>query len=79
MERILAALARPKSILEGLAEEGRLHLAVLGTDPIVPRSTADYQALLREEALHHGQTQPPSPASPDQPAPDADPAAPGPT
>lgn len=76
VERILAAVARPKSILEGLAEEGRLQLTVRATDPIGPRPTADYQALLPEEPPHHGPAQPPSP---NQAAPDTDPSTPGPT
>lgn len=47
VERILAATARPKSLLETLADEARLRLEQLHPDPPVPpRSTAEYQFLL---------------------------------
>ena len=50
VERILAAQARPKDVLEGLAEEERRHLPPgLASDPIGPRPTSDYQPLLPEE------------------------------
>jgi hypothetical protein len=51
VERILAAQAKPKTVLQSLAEQDREHLEPLLDDsPVAPRSTADYQPLLREEA-----------------------------
>jgi transposase len=50
VERILAAQARPRSILEALAEEERRSLpAAFTADPVPPRPTSDYQPLLPEE------------------------------
>lgn len=47
VERILAATARPKSLLETLADEARPRLEQLHPDPPVPpRPTAEYQFLL---------------------------------
>jgi transposase len=55
VERILAAQARPKGVLESLAEEERRHLPPgLASDPIGPRPTSDYQPLLPEEAADDG-------------------------
>ena len=55
VERILAAQARPKSILERLAEEERRHLPPqLPTDPVHPRPTSDYQPLLPPEPQSDG-------------------------
>jgi transposase len=55
VERILAATARPKSVLASLAEQERQHLdPCLRADPVAPRPTADYQHLLTPEACSHG-------------------------
>jgi transposase len=49
VERILAATARPKSLLENMADEARQRLGPLHPDPPVPpRLTAEYQSLLEE-------------------------------
>jgi len=55
VERILAAQAKPKSVLEALADEERRHLEPLLDEPVPPRSTAEYQQLC-EEPRDHGQT-----------------------
>ena len=61
VERILAAQAHPKGVLEDLAEEERRHLPPgLANDPIGPRPTSDYQPLLPEESADDG---PPSETS----------------
>ena len=61
VERILAATAKPKSILASLAEQERQHLEpYLRNDPVAPRPTADYQHLLTPEACNDG---PPSPTA----------------
>lgn len=54
VERILAAQARPKSILEALADDQRHRLQPLLDEPVSPRSTAEYQQLC-EEPQDHGQ------------------------
>src|SRR5262249_36515859 len=55
VERILAAQARPKGVLEGLAEEECRHLPpALASDAIRPRPTSDYQPLLPEEPAADG-------------------------
>jgi transposase len=49
VERILAVTARPKGLLETLADEARERLAQLHPDPPVPpRPTSDYQSLLED-------------------------------
>jgi hypothetical protein len=49
VERILAATAKPKSLLETMADEVRQRLEQLHLDPPVPpRPTAEYQSLLGE-------------------------------
>jgi transposase len=66
VERILAANAKPKSILASLAEQERQHLdPYLRDDPVAARPTAAYQHLLTSEACHHG---PPPPAAHDSTA-----------
>lgn len=66
VQRILSATARPKPVLEVLADEERRHLdPLLRADPVPPRPLSDYQQLCPEGDTH-GQT---SPAS-DQPATD---------
>jgi transposase len=55
VERILAAQAQPKSILESLEAEARPHLAALvGDQPVPPRSTAEYLHLLQDSTPEHG-------------------------
>jgi transposase len=47
VQRILAATARPKPVLEALAEEERRRLdPLLRADPVVPRPLSDYQHLM---------------------------------
>ena len=58
VQRILAATARPKPVLEALADEERRRLdPLLRADPVPPRSLSDYQHLGREGDAH-GQTPP---------------------
>jgi transposase len=57
VERILAVQARPKSVLEQLAEEERRHLQpLLDKDPIQPRPVSAYEPLLLKEPTDHEQT-----------------------
>jgi hypothetical protein len=54
VERILAAQAKPQSILDALAAHERRHLpAHLSDDPVVPRPTTAYGNLV-EESTDHG-------------------------
>jgi transposase len=77
VQRILAATARPRPVLEVLAEEERRRLApLLVDDPVRPRPLSDYQPLCRE-GDPHGETPaanepsagPRNPAATDGPAP----------
>jgi hypothetical protein len=53
VERILSAQANPKSVLDRLSAEARPQLtALVGDEPVAPRSTADYLSLL--EPTDHG-------------------------
>ncbi|TME25761.1 MAG: IS21 family transposase [Chloroflexi bacterium] len=54
VERILAAQAKPKSVLEALADDDRRRLQPLLDEPVSPRSTAEYQQLC-EDPNDHGQ------------------------
>jgi hypothetical protein len=54
VERILAAQAKPKSVLETLADDQRRYLQPLLDERVSPRSTAEYQQLC-EEHHDHGQ------------------------
>lgn len=55
VERILAAQAQPKSVLDSLEAEARPHLAALvGDQPVPPRSTAEYLHLLEGSTREHG-------------------------
>jgi transposase len=55
VERILAATAKPRSILACLAEQERQHLEpYLRDDPVAARPTAAYQHLLTPEASSDG-------------------------
>jgi hypothetical protein len=57
VERILAVQARPKCVLESLAEEDRSHLdPLLQDNPVPPRPLQDYEPLIDQEPNHHGQT-----------------------
>jgi transposase len=72
IQRILAAQARPKPLLEELAEQESAALdPSLRQDPVGPRPTSDYQHLLAQE---HPSDEPPA-AAPPQPAPSAEPPA----
>lgn len=64
VQRILTASARPKPVLEALAEEERRHLhPLLRDDPVPPRPLRDYQHLCLQ-GDSHGETS----QAPDQPA-----------
>ena len=55
VERILSVQARPKSVLETLAEEERRHLPPwLDEEPVSPRPTSDYEQLCDQELRDHG-------------------------
>jgi transposase len=59
VERILSVQARPKSVLETLAEEERRHLPPwLDEEPISPRPTSAYQDLSEEEPHDHDDPNP---------------------
>jgi hypothetical protein len=49
VERILSAQARPRTILEALAEEERQLPPWLGEDTVTPRLTSSYQYLCESE------------------------------
>ena len=73
VERILAAQAKPQSILDALADRERRHLpAHLRDDPVTPRPTTEYRNLV-EESTDHGPPQDPAPPDPaaDEPHDDA--------
>ena len=54
VERILAAQAQPKSVLDSLEAETRPHLATLvGEEPVPPRTTAEYRHLLEPSDPEH--------------------------
>ena len=60
VERILAASAKPKSVLACLAEQERRHLPqYLLDDPVAARPTAAYQHLLTPEVCNDGPSSPP--------------------
>jgi transposase len=57
VERILAVQSQPKTPLDALAEDQRRHLPPwMDEEPVPPRPTSDYQALLSEEACDAGST-----------------------
>lgn len=58
VERILAAQAQPKTVLQTLADAQRRHVQPLLDNPVPPRSCAEYQRLCEDP--DHGQAQPPS-------------------
>ncbi len=75
VERILAANAKPKSILASLAEQERQHLdPQLRDDPLAARPTAAYQHLLTPEACRHGPPSATATAHDDDAEPSAGPA-----
>jgi transposase len=56
VERILSVQARPKSVLEMLAEDQRPRLAPWeDEEPVSPRPTSDYQSLCEEEPPGHAE------------------------
>jgi hypothetical protein len=58
VERILAVQARPRSVLDSLAEADRSHLDPLLLDnPVPPRALRDYEPLIDQEPPH-GQARP---------------------
>jgi transposase len=62
IERILAAQAKPQSILDALADRERRHLPDhLRDNPVSPRPTTEYRNLV-EESTDHGPPQDPNPA-----------------
>jgi hypothetical protein len=74
IERILAAQAKPRSVLDSLADRQRRDLpAHLSDDPVAPRPTTEYHNLV-EESTNHGPPQDPTPPDPaaDEPHDDAD-------
>jgi transposase len=72
VERILAATAKPKSILASLADQERQHLdPLLRDDPVAVRPTAAYQPLLTPEVGSDGSPFPQA-TDPDRPPTGAD-------
>jgi len=72
IERILAATARPRSILASLAEQERQHLDPrLRDQPITPRPTSTYQHLLNPEVPPNGSPSPTPESLDEPPTPDA--------
>ena len=72
VERILAAQARPKSVLESLADDERRHLQPLLDEPVPPRSTAEYQQLCEEPHDHDQANEAKEAATDDERRPDPD-------
>ncbi len=72
VERILAAQARPKSVLEALADDERRHLQPLLDEPVPPRSTAEYQQLCEEPTDHDQANDAKEPDADDERRPDPD-------
>jgi transposase len=70
VQRILAAMARPRPVLEVLAEEERRRLEpLLREDPVLPRPLQEYQHLCGEEVCDgETTTAKPEPDSPDESA-----------
>jgi transposase len=68
VQRILTASARPKPVLEVLADEERRRLdPLLREDPVSPRPLGDYQHLCREEDSHGETSQTPERPAADDP------------
>jgi hypothetical protein len=70
IERILAAQAQPKSVLEALAEQEQRPLpARLSDNPVSQRPTTDYRHLIKESSAHGAPTEStPEPTAPDAPS-----------
>jgi transposase len=76
VQRILSACARPKPVLEVLAEEERRRLdPLLRADPVSPRSLGDYQHLCPPGDSHGETTPTPDPPAADTPRSDDGPPA----
>jgi hypothetical protein len=57
--------AKPKTVLESLAEQEREHLQpLLDDNPVGPRPTADYQPLIDKETADDGPLNPPDNSRP---------------
>jgi hypothetical protein len=68
VQRILAATARPKPVLEALAEEERRRLdPLLRADPVRPRPLSDYQHLTGDSQVETSQASDPGSADPPRP------------
>jgi transposase len=72
VERILVAHAKPKSVLETLADQERRHLQPFLDEPVPPRPLSDYQHLVEEPADHGETTEANDPNLDDQRRPGAD-------
>jgi hypothetical protein len=76
VERILAAQAKPKSILQAMADESseaiRQHLQPLPHEPVSPRSTAEYQPLCEEANDHEQANETQQTSADDERHPDSD-------
>jgi hypothetical protein len=55
VERILAAIATPRSLPGMTDDQLRTHLGSLTGDPVGPRPTTEYQSLLDDEENRNGQ------------------------
>jgi transposase len=72
VERILAAQAKPKSVLEALADDDRRRLQPLLDEPVPPRSTAEYQQLCEEPTDHDQANEANEAGTDDERRPDSD-------
>jgi transposase len=72
VERILVAHAKPKSVLEALADAERRHLQPLLDEPVPPRPLSEYQHLVEEPADHGETTEANDPSLDGQRRPSAD-------
>lgn len=72
IERILAAQAKPRSVLDTLADRERRHLPVhLSDNPVSPRPTTEYRNFVEESTDHGSQEDPVSPDPAADESPDA--------
>jgi transposase len=68
IERILAAQAKPRSVLDTLADRERRNLpAHLSDNPVSPRPTAEYRNFVEESTDHASPQDPTSPDHADEP------------
>jgi hypothetical protein len=72
VERILAAQAKPKSVLEAMADDDRRRLQPLLDEPVPPRSTAEYQQLCEEPNDHDKANEAKEPDADEERRPDPD-------